>query len=335
MSKKEEILLNEPEIVETKPSKIRIAVSIIISTLLVSAVTTLLIGHFKFDWFKSDSYKIDANINRSVYQANYFSEKKTVTSKFSFENGDAEQKEYIVDNNFVVFLTGKKDKLNTAALVLLSSTMTYEEKVHELAHLNMFDEEQIKELEANPDGAKYPMAVFTFTDDGTIAEIKLPNNMDEYNAESMVELIQKVIPKLTRSRKEDMSNGLEIKTKKAKNKRTIVQSEAPKTYQEFKGSRYSRRVKTEIEDDQITNIESNANLHLESQPEGDEMIFGPKEFNFDTKSEIASNEVKYEEKDNVELVNRLAAKFTLINSKDLLQAIKDKKRQQKKISNKN
>ena len=65
------------------------------------------------------------------------------------------------------------------------------------------------------------------------------------------------------------------------------------------------------------------------------MIFGPKEFNFDTKSEIASNEVKYEEKDNVELVNRLAAKFTLINSKDLLQAIKDKKRQQKKISNKN
>ena len=327
MSKKEEILLNEPEIVETKPSKIRIAVSIIISTLLVSAVTTLLIGHFKFDWFKSDSYKIDANINRSVYQANYFSEKKTVTTKFSFENGDAEQKEYIVDNNFVVFLTGKKDKLNSAALVLLSSTMTYEEKVHELAHLNMFDEEQIKELEANPDGAKYPMAVFTFTDDGTIAEIKLPNNMDEYNAESMVELIQKVIPKLTRSRKEDMSNGLEIKTKKAKNKRTIVQSEAPKTYQEFKGSRYSRRVKTEIEDDQITNIESNANLYLQSQPEEDQMIFGPKEFNFDMKSEIASNEVKYEEKDNVELVNKLAAKFTLINSKDLLQAIKDKKKE--------
>ena len=94
MSKKEEILLNEPEIVVTKPSKIRIAVSIIISTLLVSAVTTLLIGHFKFDWFKSDSYKIDANINRSVYQANYFSEKKTVTTKFkdafiiAFKNGE-------------------------------------------------------------------------------------------------------------------------------------------------------------------------------------------------------------------------------------------------------
>jgi len=327
MSKKEEILLNEREIVETKPSKVKIAVSILISTLLVTAVTTLLIGHFKFDWFKSDSYKIDANINRSVYQANYFSEKKTVTTKYSFENGDSEQKEYIVDNNFVVFLTGKKDNLNTATLVLLGSTMTYEEKVNELAHLNMFDEEQIKELEANPDGAKYPMAVFTFSDDGTIGEIKLPNNMDEYNAESFVEIIEKIIPKLTRSRKEDMSNGLEIITKKTNKKRIIVQSEAPKTYEEFRGSRYSRMVKTEIEDDQITNIESNAKLHLQSQPEGEEKFFGPKEFNFDVKSEIASNEVKYEEKDNVELVNRIAAKFTMINSKDLLQAIKDKKKE--------
>ena len=327
MSKKEEILLNEPEIVETKPSKVKIAVSIIISTLFVAAATTLLIGHFKFDWFKSDSYKIDANINRNVYQANYFSEKKTVTTRFSFENGDSEKKDYIVDNNFVVFLTGKKDNLNTAALVLLSSTMTYEEKVNELAHLNMFDEEQIKELEADPNGAKYPMAVFTFSDDGTIAEIKLPNNMDEYNAESIVEIIEKIIPKLTRSRKEDMSNGLEIKTKKGKNKRTIVQSEAPKTYRDFKGSRYSRVVKTEIENEQITNIESSANLYLQSQPKGEEMSFGPKEFIFDTKSEIVSNEVKYEEKDNVELVNRLVAKFTMINSKDLLQAIKDKKKE--------
>ena len=120
MEKKEEILINDHEEVETKTfNKVKLAIAIIASTLVLAAVTTLLIGHFKFDWFKSDNYKIDANINRSVYQANYFSEKKTVTTKYSFENGDSEQKEYIVDNNFVVFLTGKKDNLNTATLVLL------------------------------------------------------------------------------------------------------------------------------------------------------------------------------------------------------------------------
>ena len=70
--KKEEILLNEPEIVETKPNKVKIALSILASTLVVATITTLLVGHFKFDWFKSDEYKIDARINRSIYQANYF-----------------------------------------------------------------------------------------------------------------------------------------------------------------------------------------------------------------------------------------------------------------------
>ena len=328
MSRKEEILLNEPEIVETKPSKVAIAISIIVSTLLVTAVTTLLVGHFKFDWFKSDNYKLDANINRSVYQANYFSEKKTINVRFSYETGDIEQKQILVDSNFAVFLTEKKDNLNTAALVVLSETATHEQKVYELTQLNLFDEGQIKQLETDPDGSKYPVAVFTFTDDGTIKDIKLPNNMDDYHAESIPQVIEKVIPKLTRNRKEDMSNGLDIKTKRSQNKRTIVQTESPKTYEDFKGSKYSRSVKTEIEDDQITSIESNDNLYLQSEPEEDEIVFGPKDFTFDMKSDITSNEVRFEEKESIELVNKIAQKFTLIDSKELLKSLKEKDKEE-------
>ena len=326
MDKKEEILINEPEVVETKPSnKVKYAIAIIASTLVLAAVTTLLIGHFKFEWFQSDNYKIDAKINRSVFQANYFSEKRTMTTEITLADGKLEKKEYIIDNNFVVFLTEKKENMNTAALVLLSAIATVEEKIHELPHLNILDEEQIKEVEANPDGSKYPLAVFKFDDDGKIEEINLPDNMDEYNAELILDLIEKVIPKLSRNRKEDMSNGLDIKTKRSKNKRTIVQSEAPKQFAEFKGSQYSRIVKTEIEDDQITNIKSDSKVHLQSQPEEGQIIYGPKDFKINSKSEISSNEVKYEEKECVGLVNKLASKFTLINSKDLLKSIKDKK----------
>jgi len=326
MDKKEEILINEPEVVETKPSnKVKYAIAIIASTLVLAAVTTLLIGHFKFEWFQSDNYKIDAKINRSVFQANYFSEKRTMTTEITLADGKLEKKEYIIDNNFVVFLTEKKENMNTAALVLLSATATVGEKIHELPHLNILDEEQIKEVEANPDGSKYPLAVFKFDDDGKIEEINLPDNMDEFNAELILDLIEKVIPKLARNRKEDMSNGLDIKTKRSKNKRTIVQSEAPKQFAEFKGSQYSRIVKTEIEDDQITNIKSDSKVHLQSQPEEGQIIYGPKDFKINSKSEISSNEVKYEEKECVGLVNKLASKFTLINSKDLLKSIKDKK----------
>ena len=158
---------------------------------MVAVVTTLLIGHFKFDWFKSDEYRIDANISRNLYQANYFSERKTVNTKFTFETGDFEKKEYSVDSKFVVFLVEKQENLNTAIIVLLSSTATVDGEAHELGHLNMFDENTLKELEANPDGTKYPMAVFKFSEDGKIQEIKLPNNMDEYNAETIVDLIEK------------------------------------------------------------------------------------------------------------------------------------------------
>ena len=198
----------------------------------------------------------------------------------------------------------------------------------------MFDDEQRKDLESNPDGAKYPMAVFKFTDDGDIQEIDLPDNMDKYNAESFLEVIKKIIPKLTRNKKEDMSNGLEITTKKVNNKRIIVQNESPKQYEEFKGSRYTKVVKTEIEDDQITNIESNDNLYMESKPEGDEFIYGPKDFTYDVKSEITTNEVKFNEKENVELIKKLSEKFNFVESEILLQKITDnelKKNAQKEV----
>ena len=104
--------------------------------------------------------------------------------------------------------------MNKAALVLLSRVVTYERENHELPNLNMFDEKEIKELEANPDGSKYPVAIFKFDDDVKNEEIKIPSTMDVYHAEMVVDLIEKVIPRLSRNKKEDMSNGLEIIQKK-------------------------------------------------------------------------------------------------------------------------
>ena len=331
MDKKEEILINEEEAVETKPSKkIKYTIALISSTLVIAAITTLLIGHFKFDWFKSDDYKIDANINRNVYQANYFSEKKTLSTKITLPDDVTQQKEYIIDTNFVVYFADKKENINTAFLVLLSTTIQGDERLKDLPHLNIFDENEIKELEANPDGAKYPIAKFKFDDDGKIEEILLPDNMDEYHVEIITDLIEKVITKLARNKKEDMSKGLDIRTIKSKNKRTIVQREAPRQYIQFKGSKYTRTVKTEIEDNQIKNIKSDTNVYLQSQPEDGELIFGPKDMKFDINSEIVSNEEKYDEKENVELVRKLSEKFNFVNSEDLLKSIKEKKVEESK-----
>ena len=139
--------------------------------------------------------------------------------KVSFSNGQKEEKEFFISTNFVVVLTerkelGKGDFLNIASLVILDSNLKTTEEEIKLTKFQIFDESTIKELESNPDGSKYPMSIFTFHEDGTLEDIKLPDNMDKYNADSIVELIKNVIPKLTRNRKEDISNGLEIKEKK-------------------------------------------------------------------------------------------------------------------------
>jgi hypothetical protein len=147
----------------------------------------------------------------------------------------------------------------------------------------------------------------------------------------MNELIEYVIPKLSRSKQEDMSKGLDIKTTKSNNKRTIVQTQEPKIVAFLKGSKYSRNVRTEIEDEQLKNVKANSDIYLQSQPEEGQLYFGPKELKYDMKSEITSNEEKYDEKEFADLATRISDKFTLIKYEDLINTIRAKNEEKKEV----
>ena len=200
---KEEILNDEfveREIIQPKShKKIKIAVSIVAS-LAIIATTTLLVGYFKFNWFKSEVYTLDTKISHNLYQVNYFTETKNVNTKIGFVSGVSENQEHTIYTNFMVIITGKEGFLNTAILVILDTKVKYEREFKDVNTFDIFDEDKIKEVIANPDGAKYPLALFSFYDNGTAVDIKLPNNMDEYYANTINELIENVIPKLSRNR---------------------------------------------------------------------------------------------------------------------------------------
>ena len=113
-------------------TKVKLAISIISTILILAAITTLLIGYFKFDWFKSEIYKVDANITREVNQANFFSETKTIKTRIALEEGAYEEQNYEVNTDFMVYLKDRtqlkdNDYLNKASLVILNSTMTSNE----------------------------------------------------------------------------------------------------------------------------------------------------------------------------------------------------------------
>ena len=82
MSKQEEAYNINDELIDqevqapVKSNKIKYTIAIITGVVMAAAVAVLLVGHFKFNWFKSETYKIKAHIVRAAYQANYFTEKK-------------------------------------------------------------------------------------------------------------------------------------------------------------------------------------------------------------------------------------------------------------------
>ena len=331
---KEEILNNDfvnQEIIQTKSNKkIKIAIAIVGSLALI-ATATLLIGHFQFNWFKSEIYKVDVNISRKALQANYFSEMKTIKSKIGFTNGESDERTSLINSNFVVLRTERKeisknDFLNTAYLIITDSKVTQGEINEDLTSFDISDPNKINEFKSNPDGSKYPMAIFSFYENGTLVEVKLPNNMDKYNADSIMELIESVVPRLSRNRTEDISNGLDIKSTKNKSKKTLVEAQTPKEVPEFKGSIYSKVVKRDIEEEKLNNIETQSRLNLESKKEEGEFDFGIKDFKYSKNSKIILTKVN-EKEEKAELIQELAKHLVFIKSGDLFQNFIDKEKE--------
>ena len=324
---KEEILNDdfvEKEIIQPKShKKLKIAIAIVAS-LAIIATTTLLVGYFKFDWFK-ENYNIDAKISRNLYQANYFTETKTIKTKVGFTSGESKETEQILYTNFMVLQSDRKefennDFLNTATLVILDTKFNQNNELKEITNFDIFDQNKINEFMANPDATKYPMSIFSFYDNGKIADIKLPNNMDESNAHHILELIENIIPKLSRNKVEDISNGIKINTINDNKKRTLVESISPRELPDFKGSKFVKSIERDIEKDEITNIRTRANLDLITELEEGESGFGLQDYKYETKSNIVATG-KTQEKKDADLVEKLTKYYTFIKSQDLLEKL--------------
>ena len=284
------------EIIPAKSySKVKLIIAIISTILILAATTTLLIGYFKFDWFKKEIYKVDANITREVNQANFFTENKKISTRIALTKDNFEEQDYEVNTDFMVHLIdktqlGENDNLYRASIVILKSKMTTKDEEYELPSFNISDESKVKEFKANPDGSKFPIADFSFYENGTISDVKFLKSTDEYNSQTLNDLIEKVIPKISRNRTEDFNNGLNIKTRTDRKKKTLIEEEKPKQYQTFKGSKFSKSVERDFEDDKLTDIRTKSDIHLQSNPEEGEEIFGASDFYFKSESNIISYE---------------------------------------------
>ena len=331
-----------PVIIKSKKKKYLIIAGIILGILIILTTIFLLVAHYEFGLFGSEIYKV-AEVKRELDSVEYFTETKTIKTKLAYTSGELEELENKVQTDFAVMLTNKNDSLNTANIVLLKSKTRIKDKEASLNSFDIFDETVVKEFEENPDGSKYPIAEFHFFDNGTIYDINLPEEMTKEDAQNMVDLINNVIPKLTRNKTEDENNGIKIRKTKSRKKQSLTEYENPKEFIDkytnttFKGSKITKEVEREIENETISEINTNTNLYLETQEEKDNnnyFDFGFKNFYYNSSSKIILRQIQKEQKDIINLVKRLTSKLTLMESEQLIQAkiSKEIEEQQKKLN---
>ena len=333
---KEEILnenIIEKEVIHPKAhKKIKIFLAIT-GSILVIAATVLLIGYFRLNWFKSEIYNLDIKISRNTQEVNYFTETKILETRLGLTSGESNNKEITVKNNFLVVQTDREklennDFLNTVSLIILDVKVKMDNEEKQGISFDIFKEEIVEEFKSNPEGSKYPMAIFSFYENGTIAEINLPNNMNQSIAKSMIDLIEKIIPKISRNRTEDNNNGLKINIIKNNDMKTLVESQSNGEIENIIKSKFTKFIERDIQNGQLTSIRTNSNISLETQAEKEESTFGLKDYFYQEKSKIILKEIK-KQKDIIELIQILSKYYNFINSKILLESFEIKENEKK------
>ena len=329
-----------PQNQPSKKSKIIKISVIIVACLAIITTVALLVAHFKFGLFDAEVYEL-ASVEREVYSADFFTEEKSIKTRMGYVNGKNFEKEQLIHTNFLVLVTDKTEEdigtfINTAFLVVLDSKSKIDGVEAELGSLDIFDEKAVKDFESNPDGFKHPFAYFKFYENGTLIEINLPKQIDLLDARSMIDLINNVIPKLTRNKTEDDKDHLEIRTRTSRKKKTFSEYVPPKEYVEkyskakFKGSKITKIVETDVEDDKITEIRANTNVYLETQKnENNSNHFGLEDFKFDISSKIIATKNEKEKIGVAKLLEKLASKIEFINSEKLMEKRYEKVEEEK------
>ena len=217
--------------IQSKKKIIVIATVSFIGLVLITLIV-LIIGHLCFGWFKNKEPLIIDKIREENLVSRY-SELKSSTNYYNYEGIEEGQKiqSHLVSTDFIVGLN-KKDRLDKiydfnnidylyeSYILILNITYSNETDSLYLGGLNIYDEvnsledliqinnEFLKKYlgESNNEQNNIPFAKFYFYENGTLDNIYFPEGINDYYKTLVVDLIEKITPKLSKSSYEDENN---------------------------------------------------------------------------------------------------------------------------------
>jgi len=305
-----ENIIEEELIQEKKKVNKKLVIGLTIASLIaITVLTTLLVGYFKFEWFQ----KKQDNIIQNIYhkgQVLLFNEVKTITSEMKTLEGkeDVEQK---IKTDFLVMINSKKklnyfgeiDNLYNATLVILKIGSD-----EEIGGLNLLDEKELEKIVKNPEQFEHPIAKFAFYENGTLVDIYIAKDTNRFYASSMVDLIEEIIPRISKKLYNKEQNGVEFSFDEEKDE--IVEDHKDKEFTDkyskigFKGSKINKKITRKVSKDGINQVSIETELNLNSdKPENDEDFY---DIGLDGYSiKINSDLNMIENKDDKELIKKI------------------------------
>ena len=260
-------------------------IALVASGLILIILTIIfLVGYFQFGWFQ----KIQDNIFENSYHENQvllFNEFKTISTEITTGNGKEVVDQNIITDFLVVINSksklnyfGEIDNLYNATLVILKTTTN--DKV--VGGLNLLDNKEAEKSIKNPEKVEHPIAKFSFYENGTLLDIYMSNDTNQFYASSMKDLIEQIIPKISKKVYNKTENDVEYtyeEDKKDSRRKTILEKHHKKEFVDkyskiaFKGSRINKRIKRKIKNNKINQITSESELNLISEKTKDKDNF--------------------------------------------------------------
>ena len=334
----------EPPLTQKSRRKKIIIISLIVFlSLAIITTVVLLVCHYKYDLFgesEGEIYQV-TDVKRELYSEEYYTETKTIKSKLSYTGGELDERVQKVVRSFVVLITDKEQlpeniTLNTATLIILQAYVEMEGKQVPLNSFNFSDENTVEEFEKDPNGLKYPMAIIRYYDNATIKDINLPKDMDKETADSIIDLVDDVMPKLVRNKTEDEKNGIEIDKGKKRKRRTLKmkgRGQRRRSHSRIKRlkqpSNTSYTVERDVENNKIKEIRTKSDSYFHSKNDTNNSInFGIKDFYFNTSSVIVSDKNVEKRVNDVNLIKKLTSKLEFIEAGELLNSILEKEKEE-------
>ena len=312
----------------SKVSK-KLIVGLVAAGLITITIATFLVGYFAFGWFQ----KPQDNVVQNTYhkdQVMLFKEVKTMRTEAKTKD-QKDSVDQTITTDFLVMVNSKK-KLNyfgeinhlyKATLVLLKMETTE----GTIGGLNLLDKEAAEKFLKNPEQFEHPIAKFSFYENGTLVDIHIAKKTNQFSASSMVDLIEEIVPRISKKLYGKEENGVLFTYRDEKDAKTITEDHKEKEFVDkyskvgFEGSKINKKITRKLVKDTITQVTIETEFTIDSdKPKNDEDFYdiGLEGYNFKVKSELNVVENK-DDKDLVKNIELAIEKVDYEESQKLLE----------------